>query len=197
MKPTLLLCRILLSITCFVFSFNCQAQITKIAIVSVADTTCIHRHVGLTAFTNFIDTIPMSFPIIHHMEGKLMTYLSQKYSVSVVQLPDSVLKVKDTFFSSARTKKIKQWIKNSYELYDLVIVIDNMELSENYRLIPKYTSGIYSKPSVISIFHEQSIAFIFAFKKAKKYEIRNQDKKTDLPNSIPMAGERIIPPIIL
>jgi hypothetical protein len=47
------------------------------------------------------------------------------------------------------------------------------------------------------IFHDQSIAFIFAIKKAKKYEIRNQDTKTDLPNCIPMAGEWIIPSIIL
>jgi hypothetical protein len=94
----------------------------------------------------------MNFPIIHYIEGKLMIYLSQKYSVSVVQLPDSVLAIKNTFFSSKRDKKIKQWIKNSQELYDLVIVIDNMELSENYRLIPKYTSGIYSGSSYASYY---------------------------------------------
>ena len=152
MKPAHFLSYLVISFTCFTFSFNTQAQIRNIAIVSVADTTCIHRHVGLTAFTNFIDTLHVNFPIIHQIEGKLMTYLSQKYTVSVVQLPDSVLAVKNTFFSSKRDKKIKQWITYNMDLYDLVIVIDNMELSENYRMIPKYTSGIYSGSYYASYF---------------------------------------------
>lgn len=46
---------------------------------------------------------------------------------------------------------------------------------------------LYSKPSVICIFQDQLIAFIFANLKAKKNEIRNQDTKTDLPNCIHMA----------
>jgi hypothetical protein len=55
----------------------------------------------------------------------------------------------------------------------------------------------YSKPLVICIFHDQLIAFIFAIKKAKKYEIRNKDTKIDLSNRILMTGEWIIPSIIL
>jgi len=59
------------------------------------------------------------------------------------------------------------------------------------------SSYLQHKPSVICIFHGQLTAFIFAIKKAKKYEIRNNDTKRDLSNRIPMAGEWIIPSIIL
>ena len=54
-----------------------------------------------------------------------------------------------------------------------------------------------SKPSVVYFFHDQSIAFIFAIKKSKKYEFKNQDTKTDLPNRISMAREWFIPSIVL
>lgn len=136
----------------FVITLNSHAQATKIAIVSAADTTFIHRHVGITAFTNFIDTLPINFSMINHFELKLQTYLKDGYSVTVVHLPDSVLKAKNGFFSSKRTKKIKQWIKASKDLYDFVIVIENMGLSENDRLVPENTSGIFSRLSIASYY---------------------------------------------
>ena len=108
MKPIHVVTGLLFCFIFFVSSPDCNSQTRKIAIVSVADTTLIHQHLGFTAFTNFIDTIHINFSIINRMEKKLQTYLSPGFSVSVVQLPDSVLKVKNGFFSQARTKKIKQ-----------------------------------------------------------------------------------------
>ena len=148
MKSRHLLTCIFLYITVIV----CNAQTTKICIVSAADTTFLHQHVGLTIFNNFTDTIPINFSIIHHLEKKLQDYLNPDYSVSFVQFPDSVISAKNGFFSSAKTKKIKQWITTKKDIYDLVIVIDNMELSENNRMIPKYTSGIFSRGSNVAYY---------------------------------------------
>lgn len=148
MKTRYLLTSILLCSTLFV----CNAQTTKICIVSVADTTFLHQHVGLTIFNNFTDTIPINFSIIQQLEKKLKDYLSPAYTVSFDQLPDSVVKAKNGYFSSAKTKKIKQWITTKKDIYDLVIVIDNMELSENNRLIPKNTSGIFSRGKNIAYY---------------------------------------------
>jgi len=50
------------------------------------------------------------------------------------------------------------------------------KLFGNYIFIPGWKRWvIQSKPSVICIFQEQFLAFIFANLKAKKYEIGNQD----------------------
>lgn len=148
MKPIKFLTGLLVSLSCFVFSL--QAQTTRIGIVSAADTTLIYLHLGLTALTNFIDTIHINFSIVDHLEKKLQVYLNPAYTVTVVHLPDSVMKVKNGFFSQARTKKIKQWIKNSKDQYDFVIVIDNMELSENCRPMHNNTSGLFSRMSYLS-----------------------------------------------
>jgi len=173
MKSAFIRICLFLGITCFVFSVDCQAQGTRIAIVSVADTTCVHRHVGLTIFTNFCDTIQMNFPLLQQMEGKLMAYLNTNYTASVVQLPDSVLKVKNTFFRQSRTKKIEQWIKNSKDQYDLVIVMDNMELSENDRLVPKSTSGIFSRTYFASYYTTISF-FAYRTSNLKQLEYYHQ-----------------------
>lgn len=152
MKPRQLFTGILLCLICLVCTLNLQAKTTKIAIVSVADTTFIHRHIGFTAFTNYIDTLPINFSMINYVESKLQSYLNPGFSVSVVQLPDSVSKVKNRFFISAKTKKVKEWIYNNKDLYDFVIVIDNAGLSENNQLIPKNTSGIFSNHSYASYY---------------------------------------------
>ena len=171
MKPIHLLSGLLLSLTCLACSL--QAQTSRIAIVSVADTTIIHQHVGFTAFTNFIDTMSINFSIIGHLEKKLLTYLTPGYTVTVVQLPDSVLKAKNGLFSSAKSKKIKQWIKNSKDLYDVVIVIDNMGLSENYRPMRDNTSGFFSRTSYISYYSTISY-FGYRTSNLKPLEYYNQ-----------------------
>ena len=150
MKPIKFLSVFLLTLSCFAFSL--RAQTSKIAIVSVADTTFLHRHAGLTVFTNFTDSMSINFSMVGHIEKELLTYLLPGYSVTVVQLPDSILKAKNGYFRSDKSKKIKLWIKNKKDLYDFVIVIDNMELNEVYKYIPKNSSGLLSRPSFLSYY---------------------------------------------
>ena len=173
MKPTHLLSGLFMCFMCFAGSQNCRAQTSKIAIVSVADTTVIYHHVGLTVFTNFIDTLHLNFSMIGQMEKTLHSYLDSVYSVKVVQLPDSVMKVKNGFFSQARTKKIKQWIRSSKDLYDFVIVIDNMGLSENDRPMRSNTSGFFSRISYISYYSTISF-FGYRTSNLKPLEYYNQ-----------------------
>ena len=91
----------------------------------------------------------------------------------VVQLPDSVTKVKNGFFSQARTKKIKQWIKNSKDLYDFVIVIDNMGLSENVRPMRDNTSGVLGRMNSIAYYSTISF-FGYRTSNLKPLEYYNQ-----------------------
>jgi hypothetical protein len=152
MKPTHAITGLFICFICFVSSPYVSAQTSKIAIVSVADTTFIHRNAGLTIFTDFTDTLHLNFSIIRQLETKLQTYLTPGYTVIFVQLPDSVLKARNGFFRTARNKKIKQWIKKSKDLYDFVVVIDNMELPEIFRFIPEKSNGLLSRPGILSFY---------------------------------------------
>ena len=176
MKLKHLFTGLLLCLTSLICTLNSHAQTSKIAIVSAADTTFIHRHVGFTAFSNFIDTLHTNFSIPSYLEKEIQLYLAPSYSVSVVQLPDSVLKAKNGFFSSTKTKKIKQWIANQKDLYGIVIVIDNMGLSENDRLIPVNTSGIFSNRSYVSYYTTISF-FAYRTSNLKLLEYYNQGGK--------------------
>jgi len=173
MKQMYNLSGLLFIISCLVLVSGLQAQTSRIAIVSAADTTFLHRHAGITVFTNFTDTLPFNFSIVNHLETKLQTYLVPGYTVTVVQLPDSVLKAKNGYFSSARSKKIKQWIKNSKDLYDFVIVIDNMELPEVYKYIPKNSSGLLSRPSFLA-YYSTITFFAYRTSNLKALEYYNQ-----------------------
>lgn len=168
-----------MGLTYLICSINAQAQ-SRIAIVSVADTTFVHRHVGFTVITNFKDTLHVNFPIINYLESKLKFFLDDQYKISVVNLPDSVLKVKNGFFSSARTKKINQWIKASKELYDYVVVIDNMGLNENDRLIPENTSGLFSRMNGVAFYSTISF-YAYRTSNLKPVEYYNQGGKFILP----------------
>jgi len=154
------------------FNMHIAHAQTKVAIVSAADTTFIHRHLGVTIFANFTDTLPINYSIVNYVEKKIQFYLNENYSMSVVQLPDSVLKLKNGFFSSARTKKVKQWIKSNKDLYDYVIVLENMSLPDIYGLIPANTSGVYSKNAMF-----RSKPFCAYYSSITFYVYRSSDLK--------------------
>jgi hypothetical protein len=45
-----------------------SAQTSKVAIISLADTTVIHQHVGLTILANFTDTLNLNIAVKQHIE---------------------------------------------------------------------------------------------------------------------------------
>jgi len=185
MKSKQLFLCLLLCISSFLNMVTSQAQ-TKVAIVSAADTAFIHQHLGVTIFANFTDTLPINYSIVNYLEKKIQFYLNENYSISVVQLPDSILKLKNGFFSSAKTKKVKQWIKSNNDLYDFVIVLENMTLPNDYGLIPKNTSGIYSKSAMFrskpfSAYYSSITFYVYRSSDLKPIEYYNGGGELFLP----------------
>jgi len=143
MKQTNVLRKLTLGII-FLFSIAySSAQISKIAIISLEDTTLVNRHVGITAFSNFIDTLNLDIAVKQHIEQQLVKKLSLKFEVSIInQLTDSFVyrpKIWGGF-----TKNFKNWMTNMKDQYDLVIIINNLSMPIE-TMLPNNTSGLFSK----------------------------------------------------
>jgi len=129
-----------------------SAQISKIAIISLEDTTIIHQHVGVTRFTNFRDTLNLNIAVKQYLEQQLVKYLSQKFEVSIVsQLTDSFVYRPKIW--GGLTKNFKNWMTNMKDQYDLVIIINNISLTpEMNMLLPRNSSGLFSKTKYMSFY---------------------------------------------
>jgi hypothetical protein len=147
MKSTLFLRFLLSCIVFFAGMYSSLAQIKNIAIVSLADTTIVNQHIGLTIFNNFTDTLHLNLALSSHLEQELKKYLSQTYTATIVTLPDSVSKGKREFVNFwGIHKEIKQWISDCRNQYDIVIFTYNSGIPlETNILVPDNTSGVYSR----------------------------------------------------
>lgn len=107
------------------------AKIYKIAIVNLIDTTLLHNHLGVTIFTNNIETFTCQLNCKEYIDKELSKYLRPKYEPSFIKMPDS-LKAK---FGSINNdwgsikKAFKPWILSLRDKYDLVIYIENVPMS--------------------------------------------------------------------
>jgi len=144
-----------ISILLVINGVNLNAQTTKIAIVSLEDTTLVHQHVGLTAFANFTDTLQFKLATSKYIEKQLKKYLSSKYSASIVQLPEYAVNGKKELFDfwGGMNKNIKNWLISSKDQYDLVIFINNIQIPREMNiLVQKNTSGVYSRWNMIGFY---------------------------------------------
>jgi hypothetical protein len=183
MKPVLFLRCMILSSLFIVTCMNSSAQIKRIAILSFEDTLTVHRHVGLTAFTNFTDTLNLDIAVTKYFEKRLFTYLSQNYEVSIIHLPDSITRVTGGLYGGWGVHKlVKRWIGNSKDKYDLIIFVINYQIPPEWHiLVPGGSSGIYSKLGKVGFY--STISFLsFYTNNLAKLEYN------------PLAGSLIIAP---
>jgi hypothetical protein len=144
-KKILLLCLTLICLTL-------HAQTQKVIILSLEDTTIVHRHVGLTAFTNFKDTILRDIPLSKIIEEKLTGYLRTKFELHIIKVPDEIKNKVNGIWGYS--KEFKAWIKEAQKGYDLLIVIDNNGASNEMTnsIMPPNTSGFTSRGNSHGVF---------------------------------------------
>lgn len=144
-KKLLLICLILSSLTL-------TAQTQKALIVSLEDTTIVHCHLGITAFTNFNDTLKTEIPLSKIIVEKLSDYIGTSFETHAINAPDEIRK--HAFGYWGQSKEYKNWIKEQQKGYDYLIIINNIDISNemNTSAIPKNTSGFYSRGSVHGVF---------------------------------------------
>lgn len=156
MKRTILLRNLTVGLVLFTSIAYSSAQTSKVAIISLADTTIVHQHVGTTIFANFTDTLHLDIAMKQCINGYLKKYLTAKYEVSIIeQLPDSVFSARKGIFGdwTGLRKEVRKWLASVKDQYDFVIFIDNISVPREMNLlIPDNTSGIYTRGKRVAFY---------------------------------------------
>jgi len=186
-----------------------SAQTSKVAIISLADTTIVHQHVGLTIIGNFTDTLHLNLAIKQHIEEQLKKYLSRSYTLSIINdTPDLLSTTKGIYNNWLVLKKeVKNYISSIKDQYDYVIFIANTVIPrETNLIIPENTTGIYTQRrnalvySTITFFafrtsNLQKVDFYESYGKLtspiKDFNLP-EDKKSLTPEMLNILKEKII-----
>jgi hypothetical protein len=122
MKRTTLLRNLTVGLVLFTSIAYSSAQTSKVAIISLADTTIVHQHVGTTIFANFTDTLHLDIAMKQCINGYLKKYLTAKYEVSIIeQLPDSVFLPERYFW---RMDGMRKEVKNGLQVLRINTICD-------------------------------------------------------------------------
>jgi len=127
-------------------------QLSKIAVVNLMDTTLYHIHYGTTIFTNKIDTFDCQFNCKKYVEQEIPRFLSSKYEVSVINIPDSILSKNGSIYDFWGLKKaVKTWISTYKDKFDIIIYVESSKqftsgYPGNHKLL---SSGLYSQGNPI------------------------------------------------
>ena len=203
---------VFVSLLC-VTTTNSFAQMKKIAVVNIMDTTLLHIHLGTTIFSNKIDTFSCQFNCKNYVEQQLLYFMSKNYTVNEISIPDSVLSKKRSIYDFFGVKKsVKSWVMSLKGKYDIVIYVESSKnITTGYPSEkPLISSGLFSQGNVIkswaSAFSTISLTafktpdasviecagyYVDRFKKIKEYKF-SQDKISIDPEMMPVVRAELI-----
>lgn len=127
------------------FPYKVISQTSKIGIVFDADTTLVYQYVGVTIFSNKTNSLPLNVNVKEYITNKLQSYLSTKYYVDILNLPDSLKGINTSVFDTDIGKKLRNWTKSKEKEYDVIVFIRNLEIPAIMALVPENTGGLYTK----------------------------------------------------
>jgi hypothetical protein len=105
-----------------------DAQISRIAVVNIADSNLIYKHIGFSLFKDKADTFDCQFNYTKYTETELTRVLSTRYTVSLLSMPDKLIATIGSAYNSlSASNEIKAWILGIRNLYDFVIFIETGE----------------------------------------------------------------------
>lgn len=176
----LLLSKLSLVIFLLVPTVNIYAQLPTIAIINLSDSTLIHKHLGVTVFTNSTDTFDLQFNCKKYVDQKLIQFLSSKYTVSFITIPDTLLSKNKSIYNSWGLKKtVKSWLASLKDKYEFVIYIESCRpdagIQRGGMFLTNqtfYSSGLYSRGNPIkSSAAAYSTILFLAFRTSNQEEL--------------------------
>jgi len=190
----------------FTVSLSLFSQEKKILIVPLQDTTIVNCHVGITAFNNFSEPLNTGISLSKIIENKLKQYLDSAFEVKIIYAPEEIRKGAYGYWG--KSKEYKNWIAKAQEGYDILILINNIDISNEMlnAPIPKNTSGFYSRGRLHGVYTTISFVAILVpsnkvldyydmgskiFIQIKDFDMPS-DKKTFNPDIIKTINEALI-----
>ena len=103
-------------------------QPSRVAIVNLADSNLIYKHVGFASFKDKADTFDCQFNCIKYFEQELTRVLSTRYTVSLIQAPDKLIPANGNISNLLNnTNDVKSWISELKNQYEFVIFLETGE----------------------------------------------------------------------
>jgi hypothetical protein len=124
------------------------AQNSRLAIINLADSNLLYKHIGLTAFKDKVDTFDCQFNSNKYIEQELTRILSFRYSVSLLPVPDKLLSSNGSIYNSTDlNNEVKLWISSVKNKYDFVIFVETGEQDDimDTKKQKLRSDGLYSR----------------------------------------------------
>ena len=103
-------------------------QPSRIAIVNLADSNLIYKHVGFASFKDKADTFECQFNCKKYIGQELKRILSTRYAVSILPAPEKLIPVQGSIYNLMNSNNdVKSWISDLKNQYDFVIFIETGE----------------------------------------------------------------------
>lgn len=124
------------------------AQLSRIAIVNLADSNLIYKHVGFTGFKDKCDTFDCQFNSKQFIDKELTRLLSARYAVSLITIPNSLLSPNGSIYLNLDIKKeVSLWISGLRNQFDYIIFVETGEKEDlmDSKKQKLNSSGLYSR----------------------------------------------------
>ncbi|MDO9256814.1 MAG: hypothetical protein Q7U54_14945 [Bacteroidales bacterium] len=103
-------------------------QPSRIAIIDLADSNLIYKHIGFTVFKDKSDTFDCQFNCKQYIKQELTRVLSTRYTVSLISAPDKLIPSNGSIYNLLNgNNDIKSWISGLKNQYDFVIFVETGE----------------------------------------------------------------------
>ncbi len=102
-------------------------QPSRIAVIDLADSNLIYKHVGFTVFKDKSDTFDCRFNCKKYIEQELTRVLSTRYTVSLLSAPDKLIPANGSIYNLLNSNDVKSWILGLKNEYDFVIFVESGE----------------------------------------------------------------------
>jgi hypothetical protein len=141
-------CKLTFIVFIISLGFKTFAQNSSVAIINLADSNLLYKHIGLSGFKDKIDTIDCRFNSRRYIDKELTRILSFRYSVSLPTIPNNLLSSNGSIYNSLDiNNEVKLWISSVQNKYDFVIFVETGEQDDimDTKKQKIRSSGLYSR----------------------------------------------------
>jgi hypothetical protein len=165
-------------------------QTSRIAIIDLADSNLIYKHVGFASFKDKSDTFDCQFNCKNYIEQELTRVLSTRYMVSLISAPDKLIPANGSIYNLLKSNTdVKSWISGLKNQYEFIIFVDTGEeddlmdaKKQKLRSCGLYTRGNPAKSWVAVISTTRFTALRTANAEVVDYDWRGMDYLLPISN---------------
>ena len=124
------------------------AQPSRIAIINLADSNLIYKHIGFTTFKDKSDTFNCQFNCKKYIDRELSRILSSRYTVSSISIPNKLLSSNGGIYNpSGINNDVRAWISSLKNEYDFIVFVETGEQDDimDTKKQKLWSSGLYSR----------------------------------------------------